>query len=413
MANGLRVCIDARLEPGAAGGVVQFVLGLAHGLAQLEDGTEDYLFLVRPGRGEWLLPYLGERMTLLEAERRALPPPALAARVRGRLGRRAEPGDERLPPTKGAAEAAGADVMHFPTQQGFRTTIPSLYHPWDLQHLHFPDFFTPTEWSERDALYRALCRQARVVVTPTRAVAEDLTANFDVPMRKVAVVPPASPLAAYAEPTEGDLARIRAAYELPETFVFYPAQTWPHKNHLALVEALSLLAREGTRIPVVCAGWLNDFHPTIEERVREAGLSREIRFVGQLSGPEVAAVSRLATALVFPSLFEGFGLPVLEAFSTGLPVVCSDIPPFREITAGAAATFDPTRPAELALELRRVWLDEGLRRELADRGHAREHEFSWVKTARLLRAQYRRVAGTTTSDDHELLEQAAMEKVST
>jgi len=402
----MKVVVDARLEPGAAGGVVQAVLGLVHGLSRLDRDGDDYRLLVRPGRGDWLRPYAGD-LPFLEAVRSdtQLPLPSLRARVARRLHPREA--DELVPPSKGVAEAFGADVIHLPTQQGFTTEIPTLYHPWDLQHVHYPEFFEEGERRDRDRIYRALCRQARVVVTPTRWAADDVVSNLGVPRRKVAVVAGASPLSVYGEPTEADLARVRADRHLPEEFVLYPAQTWPHKNHLALVDALALLAREGVRVPAVCAGWQNDFFPTIEARAREFGVAEQLWFTGHLLGPELTALYRLARALVFPSLFEGWGFPVLEAFSAGVPVVCSDVPSLREVVGGAAITFDPTRPEDLAAKLRRVWEVEGLRRELVERGRARSREFSWERTVRIFRAHYRHVAGERLGDEDRALVQEA------
>ncbi|HYZ77586.1 MAG TPA: glycosyltransferase family 1 protein [Gaiellaceae bacterium] len=400
----MKVVVDARLEPGAAGGVVQGVLGLVHGLSRLDRDGDDYRLLVRPGRGDWLRPHAGD-LEFLEAVRpeTPLPPPSLRLRVARRL-RPPDPGAEALvPPTKGVAEAFGADVIHLPTQQGFTTTIPTLYHPWDLQHVHYPKFFEDGERRDRDAIYRALCRQARLVVAPTRWAAEDLVTNLQVPRRKLAVIPGASPLAVYGEPTEDDLARVRAAYDLPEAFVLYPAQTWPHKNHLALVDALALLAREGVRVEAVCAGWQNDHFPRIDERAREVGVAAQLRFTGHLGGADLAALYRLARALVFPSLFEGWGFPVLEAFSFGLPVVASSTPSLREVLGDAAVTFDPAEPTDLAAKLRRVWEVEGLRRELAHRGRERSREFSWDRTARICRAHYRQVAGQRLSEEDRAL----------
>src|SRR5207237_3156107 len=148
-------------------------------------------------------------------------------------------------------------------------------------------FSDPDERRERDLIFRTLCRQARLVAVATRWAAEDLVANLDVPRRKIAVIPGASPLAAYAQPTEADLARVRAEHRLPESFVLYPAQTWPHKNHLALVDAIALLGREGVDVHVVCSGWLNDFHPTIELRAREQGVAERIRFLGHVPETDV------------------------------------------------------------------------------------------------------------------------------
>ncbi len=405
----MRVCIDATLEPGPAGGVVQGLLGLAHGLSRLDPGPDEYRLLVRPGRGEWLRPYTGE-LQLLEAVRHdAAPRPSLPSRVVGRLRRAVRRPDARvLPPSRGAAEAFGADVVHLPTQQGFATRIPTLYHPWDLQHVHFPEFFDEDELRHRDLHYRALCRQARVVVAPTRFVADDLIENLQVPRRKVAVVPEAAPSTIFPEPGAADVARVRAALDLPERFALYPANTWPHKNHVVLVDALARLGHEGLRITVVCPGWLTEFHPEIERRVGEAGLAEQVRFPGYVSGPDMSVLYRLARVLVFPSLFEGWGFPVADALTAGLPVVCSEIPPLLEVAGGAAATCDPESPEALAAELKRVWSDEGVRRELTERGRARSRELSWERTARICRAHYRQVAGLRLDDeDRALVEEAA------
>jgi glycosyltransferase involved in cell wall biosynthesis len=240
-------------------------------------------------------------------------------------------------------------------------------------------------------------------VTPTRWAAEDVIANLQVPRRKVAIVPGASPLAVYGDPSAAEVASVRAARGLPDAFVLYPAQTWPHKNHLALVDALALLRRDGVRVDAVCAGWQNDFFPQIEERAHETRVAEQLCFTGHLLGPELTVLYRLARALVFPSIFEGWGFPVLEAFSAGLPVVCSDTPSLREVVGGAAVTFDPTRPEDIAAKLRRVWEVEGLRRELAERGRARSREFSWERTARICRAHYRQVAGKRLSEEDRAL----------
>jgi glycosyltransferase involved in cell wall biosynthesis len=405
----LRVCIDARLEPSAAGGVVNGILGLAHGLGGLTD-EHDYRLLIRPGRGEWLEPYLGGgRLRVLEAVRAQAAParPTLPARVAARVRRVVDKTgselDALLSPSKGVAEAIGADVVHLPTQQGFRTRIPTIYHPWDLQHIHFPEFFPGEAGQDRDRLYRALATQAQLVVAPTRWVAEDVIENLAVPRRKVAIVPAASPLSIHPEATQEDIVRVRAAYQLDEPFVLYPAQTWPHKNHLALVEALAVVARDNLRIPVVCTGWRNDFHPTIERAARERGVANDLRFLGQVPAREMEALYRLAKALIFPSLIEGWGFPILEAYSVGLPVACSDVPSLREVVGTAALTFDPRRPDDLARQLRRIWEDDGLRRELAERGRAYSCQYSWERTAILCRAHYRRLAGLRLGEEDAAL----------
>ena len=418
MAPPLRVCVDARLEPGAAGGVVHAVLGLARGLSELEHGDEEYRFLVRPGGGQWLEPFLGDRLGLLPAVRRPAQPARrggralrAATRLRERISRDAAARAGAVPESKGAIEAAGVDVMHMTFQAGFRTRVPSLYQPWDLQHVHFPEFFTEEDRAARDAIYRELCARARTVVAATDWGARDLVEHLGVPPRKIAVVPLAAAVDPPHAPDAAERARVERAYELPREFALYPAQTWPHKNHRRLIAALAELAGAGTRIPLVCTGWLNDHHATLENEVRRAGLGADVRFLGQLPVGDLEALYSLARVLAFPSLFEGWGFPVLEAFAAGLPVVCSDIGALRNQVGDAAVTFDPTRPEDIAGALQRVWTDEPLRRELVERGRAQLESYSWEQTARIFRAHYRRLGRRLpTDEDESLIRESAFER---
>ena len=400
-ARPLRVVIDARLRDGESGGVQQALIGLAHGMSQL-DGDEEYLFLGFDDSADWLRPHLGGRCSLLPATRaapgvprglrgltRRLADVALVRRQieRGPLGRFVR---VAVPTSDGTIERAGADVMHFAQQAGFWTAVPSIYVPHDLQHVHHPQYFSSFELRWRAAHYGPLATQARAVVALSGWGKADLVRHLGLPPEKVPVIGWAPAIDAYREarPRAASPARSR-----PEQFVLYPAQTWRHKNHLRLLEALALLRdRDGLTISAVCSGRLNDHYPTIQRRARALGLKDQVRFLGYVSASEVEALYRAARALVFPSEFEGFGLPVVEAFRVGLPVACSNATSLPELTAGAALLFDPTRPDEIAGALRRIWTDEALRAELAARGRERAAGLSWLEVARRYRALYRAVA---------------------
>src|SRR5439155_3517680 len=161
---------------------------------------------------------------------------------------------------------------------------------------------------------------------------------------------------------------------LPDRYIVYPAQTWPHKNHLRLIEALADLRQRGTTIPLVSTGRATEHMGAIRRRVDELGLGSQVRFLGYLAPAEFDAVLARATALVFPSLFEGWGLPVVEAFALGIPVACSNAAALPEVARSAALLFDPHNTEAIARSVLRVWQDEALRDELRRRGKARAAE---------------------------------------
>jgi len=413
--SALRICIDARRITGRAGGVEQFVIGLASGLSKLSDGNEEYLFLTFAEQEDWIRPYVHGPCRILRGSavprlvRWKLRVGRLLPTVRDiwhKLGSPSWRASDSLPRSDGTIERAGIEVMHFTFQSAFLTDVPSIYHPWDLQDLHLPQFFSPRQRAGREVSYRAFCKQARMVCVAATWVKADLVKHYHLPEEKIQVVPAASVLEAYAAPRPEDLQAVRSKLHLPETFAFYPAQTWAHKNHLGLLEALALLrSRHGLRIPFVSSGRLNEFFRKIERQARRLRLTDQVRFLGFVSPLELQCLYKLCRCMVFPSKFEGFGLPLLEAFVAGVPTACSNVTCLPELAGDAALLFDPDKPEEIAEALRRLWTDEALRRTLIERGARNAARFSWERTARTFRAHYRRLAGRTlTEEDRALLE---------
>jgi glycosyltransferase involved in cell wall biosynthesis len=413
-ARPLRVCIDARRETaGIAGGVEQIVIGLAHGLSRLSDGDEEYLFLTAPPESDWVDQYLGGRCRALKATapvgpsrlRRWMAAVTPIRRAWDAVSMLAGPRTISIPRSDGTLEAAGVDVVHFPRQGAFLTEVPSVYQPHDLQHLHLPQHFDRRGLLAREVLYRAFCGQASTVVMMTRWGRDDIVEKYSLPRSKVCVVPGASVLSAYPAPSVEDLQNVRARYALPEEFALFPAQTFPHKNHLTLLEALALARDEyGLRIPLVASGYQNPFYETIRQRSEQLGLVDQLRFVGYVNTCEIRALYRLARCVVFPSTFEGWGLPVTEAFQEGVPVACADATSLPEVVGNAALLFPPHEPRRLAEALVRLWTDQDLRATLIARGHARGAQLTWTRTARIFRAHYRRIAGRELSnEDVELI----------
>jgi glycosyltransferase involved in cell wall biosynthesis len=400
----LRVCIDARLGAGQFGGVEQVVIGLAAALSRLDEGDEEYLFLTHPGHDDWIRGYLHgpcrvlhSRRSYLNRRSRAITR-ALLERVPG-VGVRfaVRPGD-------GTVERAGVDVMHFPFQDAFTTEVPSIYQPHDLQHLHLPDLFSDWERARREAIYRTHCDRAALVVAMTSWGRRDFVESYDLAPEKVSVVPGGSVLHEYPAPTDTDLDRLRSRLSLPEAFLLYPAQTWPHKNHERLLEAIAWFRDEsGTAIPLVCPGKQTRDYRGIRDLVSSLGLAETTSFPGFVSSLELRGLYELGTALVFPSRFEGWGLPVCEAFDAGLPVASSTATGLPDVVGDAGLLFDPDDVPEMARQLQRLWTDGDLRADLRERGKKRAARFSFDHTARLFRAHYRQIGGQALSEEDRIL----------
>ncbi|HSD23430.1 MAG TPA: glycosyltransferase family 1 protein [Solirubrobacterales bacterium] len=400
----LRVCIDARLGAGRFGGVEQVVIGLAAALSRLEDGDEEYLFLALPEHDEWIREYIGGPCRLLHSRRSYVNRRSRAV-VRALLERLPGVGvNFALRPSDGTVERAGADVMHFPIQDAFITEVPSVYQPHDLQHVHLPDLFSSWERARREAVYRTHCDRAALVVAMTSWGGRDFIESYGLPPTKVAVVPGGSVLREYPAPTQADLDRLRARLALAESFLLYPAQTWPHKNHERLLEGLARIRdQSGIAIPLVCPGKQTGHYRRIRELVDELDLAQTTSFPGFVSSLELRGLYELATALVFPSRFEGWGLPVCEAFDARLPVASSTATGLPDVVGDAGLLFDPDDVEEIARQLHRLWTDAELQADLRDRGAKRAAVFSFDHTARLFRAHYRQVGHRSLTEEDRIL----------
>jgi glycosyltransferase involved in cell wall biosynthesis len=417
---GVIIGIDARLEPGRHGGVEQYVIGIAHGLSSLTDGDEEYRFLVYPGASQWLAPYVSGRARIVEApvgpsaesrsaaarRRIAAAVPWIRAGWRVLASRLPAARPDRDPLDSDETMATlGADLVHFPFQRGFRTDLPTIYQPWDLQHRHLPELFSPSVIRWREATYRALCEQARIVVTASQWTKQDVGSSYAISPDRIAVVNVPAPIAAYAAPSESEVGAIASALGLPARFLLYPAQAWPHKNHARLFAALALARQRGIDAYVVLTGSTGDGRRRLQDEARRHGVADLVTMPGFVEPPQMHAAYQLAAGLIFPSLFEGWGLPIVEAFTSGVPVACSNVTSLPELVGDAAIVFEPTDVEEIAAAIARLWSDGELTEELVARGRKRLERLTWPGTARRLRALYRLALGAgLTADDRQILQ---------
>jgi glycosyltransferase involved in cell wall biosynthesis len=250
----------------------------------------------------------------------------------------------------------------------------------DVQHEEMPQFFSDEAREERRRIYRDALARARHVCAISEFTRATLVERLGLPASKVTVTPlAADPMFEPGSPMRGRASAVLAKYDLPAgQYLYFPGNTWPHKNHTGAVQALKILGdTHGFRPLLVCSGAAREAHPSLVKRTAAFGLADRVRFLGYCPAEDMPALYEGAAALLFPSRYEGFGMPVLEAMWCGCPVVCSRTTSLPEIAGSAALLVAPENPAEIAEALAHVMADSDLRRTLIERGLARAATFSW------------------------------------
>lgn len=392
----LRVAVDARFNPGTAGGVETVVMGLAQGLANLAPDDFEFAFLTYRGRNEWMRPYVGGSVRCHEVSS-----PGRSSAIRHKMRpwaiRRAGTSYSALPARDRVLAGMGADVVHIPFQGRGWVPQPSIYHPHDLQHRYLPEFFTPRQRAWREVVYGANCRRATAIAVGTTWVRNDLIRQMKIDAAKIFVVPLA-PFRAGTAHGHAD----RGRYGLPPRYLAYPAAAWPHKNHETLFDALAVLRAQGTLIPLVLTG-SRQFGVNLSEAAASRGLGDLVYDLGYVPQEDVEFIVREATAVVVPSLFEAASFPIWEAMRVGTPVTCANITSLPGQVSDAALMFEPRSPESIADCIKRLWCDQRLRAELSERGRRRVETFTWERTARHFLALYRLLGRRPLHGDDESL----------
>lgn len=386
----LRVAIDCRIvDPHQ--GVGTALLALAHGLNSLENVDQEYTFIVYDHVAEWIRPYVGESriLTLPYSKRSKLRRFASKASLLRNLWRRLSksPSGDRL------AETEGFDVIHFPSQVAYMTKIPSIYQPWDLQHLHYPEYFTEREIDTREFQYRAYCKQAHFICVQTEWGKRDIAQQYGISPEKIRVIRYGSAFEVYKAPSSESVDKCLAELNIPASFFVFPAITWPHKNHEVIFRAMDILKQRHREIPnMVFTGGITPFHDHLWKLALSLGIEKNIYFLGFVSSDQIQAIYRAAKGMIFPSKFEGLGLPVLEAFRAGLPVICSNATVLPEVAGEGALFFAPDSPAQLADLVEKLEDSKEFRLELQNCGRESLKKYSVFHAAEEFAELYRETA---------------------
>jgi glycosyltransferase involved in cell wall biosynthesis len=243
----------------------------------------------------------------------------------------------------------------------------------------------------RRLAYDAVARIADAIFAPSAATAERIHAILPRGRAQVGVVVPGV-LDPYAEVDEAGADRMLAEVGAHAPFVYYPAAWWPHKNHATLFAAMRHLPRNLT---LVLSGGERRTAESAAARLAERhGVGERVKHVGHVSAPVVRGLYRRARAVPYPSSYEGFGIPPIEAMAQGTPVIVSDIPVLREVTAGAALLVDHRSPNALADAILSVLDDSPERARLVREGEARSRIYEVDRGAERHVAEYRRLIGS-------------------
>jgi len=262
----------------------------------------------------------------------------------------------------------GLDAVHFPLTVMIPrvTSPPAVTTVLDLQHEFLPRFFSRAELAYRRAVYSWSVRKSELVIAISEHAAEAVVERLGVPAGKL------RPIHLGIDHTV-----FRPGDEPRGTFLVYPARAWPHKNHARLFEAFAVLRRRHPELELVLTAY-------------DGATPDGARSLGHVPRDDLVQLYRTAAGLVFPSEYEGFGQPPLEAMACGCPVACSNAGSLPEVCGDAARLFDPTSVEEMVEAVEEILARPA---EWSSRGIARAAEFTWEKTARAHDAVYSELRG--------------------
>lgn len=371
----LSIVLDARTATGHFPGIGRYVVNLARAMAPLLEWDERLILLRNPGQpSPWDLTQLaGERVQVVD-----IPCSPFSLRQQWAIPR--------------TLRHLRADLYHTPYYlMPYRLGVPTILTVHDVIPLLFPEHVsTRARWLFRWTMALALCSATHIIAI-SRTTQGDLQTAFRIVSERVTVIPEAPDPVFYPR-SAVETESVRRKYNLPEKFVLYVGSNKPHKNLVRLIEAWSRPTDDISRPPLAIAGPWDPRYPEPRQRAEDLGLANII-WLGPVPEADLPPLYSAASLFVFPSLYEGFGLPVLEAMACGVPVICSDTSSLPEVVGDAALLVDPADGQALAAAIAGLLGNEARREEMKGKGLQQAARFSWERTAVMTLRIYREVAG--------------------
>ena len=377
------------LPGGENGGAKIMTIELLRQLSRLAKDC-DFTLLTSPGSHNELafLDSSNMRRICVQATSTGPAPTSILAGLRERATRIFRPAIRRRlkelysavrPISRSLLRQLQPDILFCPftAPSFFDPLVPTVSVIYDLQHLYYPSFFSEDDRCERDRNFRKACSAASRVICISDYVRQTVLDNAPLNPELVQTIHISLPNRV-AKPSPAVTERILDRFNLQEgSFLIYPANFWLHKNHEMLLTAFGMYRSEHpeSQLKLVLTGAPGKRQEYIREAAGRMALDPWTVFAGYLPNDQYAALLWSSLALVFPSLYEGFGMPLLEAMAAGKPVLCSNATSLPEVAGDAAILFDPRKPREIAEAIGRVASDPKYASELVARGTQRVHSF--------------------------------------
>jgi glycosyltransferase involved in cell wall biosynthesis len=288
----------------------------------------------------------------------------------------------------------GPVTLYHATDFTLPPTLPStktLLTVHDLSFVQAPETATPVLKRYLDRVVPWSVRRADHVLADSQTTKDDLIALYGTPTEKITVLlSGVEPRFRRIEDPER-VAKVRAKYNLPERYIFAIGTVQPRKNYARVAEALAALGDEFSDVHFVIAGGKGWLDAPIYRTIEELGLSNRVHFIGYVADEDIPVLYSGALITAYPSLYEGFGFPILESMACGTPVLTANVSSMPEVAGDAALMVNPYDVEAIAAGLRTLLTDETLRETLIERGLERVGLFTWEKAACELRAIYQRM----------------------
>jgi glycosyltransferase involved in cell wall biosynthesis len=270
--------------------------------------------------------------------------------------------------------------------------VPAVITVHDLQHEYHPEFFQPDELAHRRRFYPESCAAADHIIAVSEFTRRCVLDRYGIEPDAVSAIWEA---AGSDVDWQGGHARVplaRQKYALPGPYALYPANTWHHKNHQRLIEALAHYRDlHGDALSLVLTGVGKEGQASLEGAMERHHLKGQVRILGYVPRGDLPALYAGASCLVFPSLFEGFGIPLVEAMLAGCPIAAANVTSIPEVVGDAGLLFDPMDPSDICRALAAIVRDPEQAAELRRRGRVRAGLFSAARTAALTLDRFDRV----------------------
>jgi len=272
---------------------------------------------------------------------------------------------------------------------------PSVVSILDLGFRHWSERFSKIAALTQNILVPVGARKVNHVITISQSSKNDIASELGVPLSRITVTYLAqdSNFFSLVQSNEGRLKYLVEAYNLSPPYILTVASSFIHKNLEGLIRAYALLVAEyGIQHQLVIAGHKRTAYSRLLDLINNLKLNNRVVFTGFVQDEDIPLLYSCANAFVFPSFYEGFGLPLLEAMACGVPIASSNATSLPEVGGGAVLYFDPYNVEQMAQAIYKILSDPDLRQDLVAKGLTRAHEFSWEKTARQTLEIYEHVA---------------------